>query len=58
MGNRGLLVIIIVLLVGIFGVMAFNGNGFGFGHKKTLGDSVDEAVEEIGDEIDDHTTGR
>ncbi len=56
MGNRGLLVIIIVLLVGIFGVMALNGNGFG--HKKTIGDSVDEAVEEIGDEIDDHTTGR
>lgn len=52
-GNRGLLLIIVVLL----GIVVFF---VAQDHRKTPGekiaDSVNETVEEIGDEIDDHTT--
>lgn len=54
MGNKGLLTIVVVLLLGILTVLVIQMN------KKTpvesLSDSVSEAVEEVGDEIDDHTT--
>lgn len=52
--NRSLMIIIIVLLLGIGGYMVYEHNN----RPQTLGESIDEAVEEIGDEIDDATTAR
>lgn len=54
MNNKGLLVVIALILVAILGVMVVNYNN----RPKTLGEHVSETVEEIGDEIDDHTTSR
>jgi len=52
--NRGLLIIIIVLLVGIGGYMVMEQNR----KPATLGEQIEEMGEEIGDEIDDATTAR
>ena len=51
--NRTLLIIICVLLLGVFGFFAVDQS-----RHKTLGETIDEAAEEIGDEIDDHTTAK
>lgn len=57
--NKGILVVIAVVLVAILGVMVSKG---GFFDRRTpiekAADSVGEAVEEVGDEIDDHTTAK
>lgn len=57
--NKGILVVIALLLVAILGVMVARG---GFMDRRTplekAADSVSEAVEEVGDEIDDNTTAR
>lgn len=54
--NKGILIVIAVLLLGILGVMLANGN---IGKKDDgISGSVNEVVEEISDEIDDHTTAR
>ena len=53
MNNQRILSIIAVLMLGIFIMMAYD---FNSRKHQTLGDSVDEAVEEVEDEIDDHTT--
>lgn len=49
MNNKMLLIAVVVLLAGILGVLAMNYND----RPKSLGDSVGEAIEEVGDEIDD-----
>ncbi len=62
--NRGLLIIIAVILVGIFGVILMNANKKTSGEK--IGDSINEVIdsadegfdelkEEVKDEIDDNT---
>jgi hypothetical protein len=56
MNNRNVLIVIAVLLLGIFAIMAMNYTQTP--RDDSIGGSVNEVVEEIGDEIDDHTTGR
>lgn len=51
--SRNLLIIIVLLLLGIFGFLVYDRS-----RHKTLGDKIDEVTEEIGDQIDDHTTSR
>ncbi len=57
--NKGIMIFIAVILLGILGVMVVQG---GFVDRRSgvekAADSVGEAVEEIGDEIDDHTTAK
>ncbi|MFA5593533.1 MAG: hypothetical protein WC989_09510 [Micavibrio sp.] len=57
MSNRGILIIIALIVIGILGLLVFQQR-----EKAPLGerisDSVSETVEEIGDEIDDNTTVR
>lgn len=54
MDNKGLLTIVVVVLIGIFAVLVIQMNQ----KPKTVGDQISEIGEEIGDEIDDHTTER
>lgn len=54
--NRSILIAITIVLIGIFAVMAMNYTNKA--DNNTLGGSIDEVVEEVGDEIDDHTTSR
>jgi hypothetical protein len=58
MNNRGLLVVIVVLLVGIFSVMAFQYQKREKPLDERIGDSISEVAEEVGDEIDDNTDAR
>lgn len=58
MNNRGLLVVIAVILIGILGVMVFQYQKREKPLDERIGDSVSEVVEEVGDEIDDNTTAR
>lgn len=58
MNNKGLLVVIAVLLVGIFSVMVFQYQKREKPLDERIGDSISETVEEVGDEIDDHTDAR
>lgn len=53
MGNTGLLTIIAVVLIGIFAVLFIQMNQ----QPDTIGGQIDEAVEEVQDEIDDNTRG-
>lgn len=46
MNNQKILVVIAVLLVGIFTIMLTN-------EDNSIGDQIDEGVEEVADEIDD-----
>lgn len=55
MANRNLLIVITVLMVGILGLLALNYTRQA--DDDSVSGSVNEVVEEIGDEIDDHTTG-
>lgn len=52
--NRGLLLVVIVLLLGIGGYMIMEENR----QPDTVGENIAEIGEEIGDEIDDATTAR
>ncbi len=58
MNNKGLLVVIAVVLVGILGVLFMNYQERQKGPAEKIGDSVEEVVEEVGDEIDDNTDAR
>ncbi len=58
MNNKGLLVVIAVVLIGILGVMFMNYQESQKGPAEKIGDSVGEMVEEVGDEIDDNTDAR
>ena len=55
--NKGILVFIAVILLGILGVMVYDSQIKKSPLEKAA-DSVSEAAEEIGDEIDDHTTAK
>lgn len=55
MSNNNLMIIIIVLLAGIFCAALIQMNQKS--PMEEIGDSISETVEEIGDEIDDNTTG-
>lgn len=54
MSNKGLLIVITIVLVGILSIMVIQMNEKTPAEK--FGDSVSEAIEEFGDEIDDNTT--
>lgn len=58
MNNKGLLVVIALILVGILGVMVVQYQERQKSPIEKIGDNVGEAVEEVGDEIDDHTDAR
>ena len=58
MNNKGLLVLIAVILVGILGVLVMQYQERQKSPMEKIGDSVSETVEEIGDEIDDHTDAK
>lgn len=58
MNNRGLLVLIAVILIGILGVLVVQYQKREKPLDERIGDSVSEVVEEVGDEIDDNTTAR
>ena len=57
MSNKGILVIIAVVVIAILAVMVFRqGTVDNRTSVEKAADAVGEAAEEIGDEIDDHTT--
>lgn len=58
MNNKGLLVVIALILVGILGVMVVQYQERQKSPIERAGDSIGEAVEEVGDEIDDNTDAR
>ena len=54
MNNKGLLIVIVILLVGILGVMTVQYTN----RPQSVGEQVGEAIEEVGDEIDDATSAQ
>ncbi|HEY0901997.1 MAG TPA: hypothetical protein VGD95_07730 [Micavibrio sp.] len=50
--NKPILIVIALLLLGILGFLVIEQNQ----RPQTLGGAIGEAVEEVGDEIDDATT--
>ncbi len=56
MNNRGLLVVIAVLLVGVLAILLVQNHRENKPLDERISDSVGEVVEEVGDEIDDNTT--
>lgn len=58
MNNKGLLVIIALVLVGILGVLFVQYKESQKSPGEKIVEGVNETVEEIGDEIDDATTPR
>ena len=58
MNNKGLLIVIAVVLVGILGVMVMQYQKREKPLDERIGDSVSEVVEEVGDEIDDNTDAK
>ena len=55
MSNRGILIIVVLILIAVFGILILDRSDFN--SRDSVGDSVNEVVEEIDDEIDDQTTG-
>lgn len=55
MSNKGLLIIVIIILVGIFSVLILDANQ---SPGDQIADGFGEVTEEIGDEIDDNTDAR
>ncbi len=58
MNNKGIMVLIAVVLIGILAVLVMNYQERRKGPIEKLGDSVSEVAEEVQDEIDDNTTSR
>lgn len=58
MNNRGLLIIIALVVIGILGVLVMQYNQREETPGQQIANSVGEAAEEVGDEIDDATTAR
>ncbi len=58
MNNRGLLIVIALVLIGILGVMVVQYQKREKPLGERIGDSASEVVEEVQDEIDDNTTAR
>lgn len=56
MNNKGILIVIALVLLGILGVMVANYNEEQKSPVEQITEGVSEGVEEIGDEIDDATT--
>ena len=55
MGNRGILIVIVILLVAIFGVVTYQANQ---SPGEQIVDGFSEGIEEVGDEIDDNIDAR
>jgi hypothetical protein len=53
MNNKNILIVIAVIALAIFAYVAIDNS-----RQRTLGGSIDEAIEEVADEIDDNTTKR
>lgn len=58
MNNKGLLIVIALILIGILGVLVMQYQKREKPLEERIGDSFSETVEEIGDEIDDNTDAR
>lgn len=58
MNNKGLLVVIALVLVGILGFMVLQYQERQKSPAEKISEGVSEAVEEVGDEVDDATTSR
>lgn len=58
MNNKGLLIVIALILVGILGVLVVQNQQRQESPIEQVGNSIGEAVEEVGDEIDDNTDAR
>lgn len=58
MNKNGLLAIIAIAVVGIFVVLVMNYQDRKESPVEKVSSSISEAAEEIGDEIDDHTTSK
>lgn len=58
MNNNAILTIIALGVVGIFTIMAVNYHEKKESPVEKISNSISEAAEEIGDEIDDHTTAK
>jgi hypothetical protein len=56
--NKGLLTVIALVLIAILGVMIYNTQQAEKGPVETITSNIDEAVEEVGDEIDDNTDAK
>lgn len=56
MNNKGILVIIALILVGILGVLFVNYQENQKSPGEKISEGISETVEEIGDEVDDATT--
>lgn len=56
MNNKSLLTIVVILLLGIFAIVAYEGITDNDSPGEEFSQSLDEIGEEIGDEIDDATT--
>ncbi len=58
MNRNSLLAIIAIGVISIFGVMAYQEHERSQSPVEKISDGVNEAAEEIKDEIDDHTTSK
>ena len=58
MNNRGLLIVIALVVIGILGVLVVQYQQREKPLGERIGDSASEVVEEVQDEIDDNTTAR
>jgi sensor domain CHASE-containing protein len=58
MDNKGFLVLIAVALIVILGVLVYQGQRREAPLDERIGNSVNEVVEEVQDEVDDNTTTR
>lgn len=58
MDNKGLLIIIIVLLVGVIGVLVIQDRERAKTPGEKIANAVSETFEEAADEIDDHTDAK
>ena len=56
MNNKGLLVVIALILIGILGVLVANYREEEKSPGEKITEGISETVEEIGDEVDDATT--
>jgi hypothetical protein len=54
--NKGILVVIAIALLGIFGVLAMQYHEEQKSPGEKISEGIGEAAEEVGDEIDDATT--
>lgn len=58
MNNKGFLILIAVVLIAILGVLIFQSQRVEAPLDERVGNSVNEVVEEVQDEVDDNTIAR